>query len=121
MLPAEEGDVGHPVPRRAARSARGERAQAPDDQPEEPRSARGADAPTDGRLTKVIINVAPLLKQAVGEQASYQIVEDPIDARGDNAGLREAGARSIDASITATHTNPGAYLEGDADARVEVE
>ena len=69
----------------------------------------------------MMINVAPLLKQAVGEHASYHFAEDPIDSRGENGGLREAGARSIDASITATHTNPGAYIEGDADARVEVE
>ena len=68
----------------------------------------------------MIINVAPLMKQAVGEQAAYRVLEDPIDPRGENGGLREAGAVSIDSNITGTHTNPGAYLEGDADARVEV-
>ena len=69
----------------------------------------------------MIINVAPLLKQPVGTHAGYHVAEDPIDPRGDNAGLRELGARSVDASITATHTNPGAYFEGEAEARVEVE
>ena len=66
------------------------------------------------------INVAPLLKQDIGTTADYHISEDPIDPHGENAGLGEAGARSIDADIVATHTNPGAYLEGDADASVEV-
>jgi len=69
----------------------------------------------------VIINVAPLLKQPVGATAEYELAEDPIDERGENAGLREANATSIAAEITATHTNPGAYLQGEADARVEVE
>jgi len=68
----------------------------------------------------MFINVAPLLKQDVGAHADFHVAEDPIDARGDSAGLREAGARSIDADIVATHTNPGAYLEGRADASVEV-
>ncbi len=69
----------------------------------------------------MIINVAPLLRQPVGGQADYQVDEDPIDPHGDNRGLLEAGARSIAANILGTHTNPGAYLEGDAEARVEVE
>lgn len=64
------------------------------------------------------INVAPLLKQRVGAQADYQLTESPIDPRGENAGLTEAGATSIDAEIVATHTNPGAYLEGDARATI---
>src|SRR6059058_2700259 len=64
------------------------------------------------------INVAPLLKQPVGGQAEYEVAESPIDSRGENAGLIEAGATSIDASILATHTNPGAYLEGDAKATI---
>jgi uncharacterized protein len=69
----------------------------------------------------VIINVAPLLKEPVGAQADYHVSEDPIDDHGENRGLREAGATAIDADVTATHTNPGAYLEGSADARVEME
>ena len=69
----------------------------------------------------MIINVAPLLKQPVGATAEYQVAEDPIDERGENGGLREANAISIAAEITATHTNPGAYLQGEADAHVEVE
>jgi uncharacterized protein len=68
----------------------------------------------------VKINVAALLKQDVGARADYHVTEDRIDPRGENAGLREAGAVSIDADIVATHTNPGAYLEGEADAGVEV-
>ena len=64
------------------------------------------------------INVAPLLKQPIGTQAEYEISESPIDPRGENAGLTEAGATNIDADIVATHTNPGAYLEGDARATI---
>jgi len=69
----------------------------------------------------VFINVAPLLKEPIGARADYHLTEDPIDDHGENAGLREAGAGAIDADLTATHTNPGAYLEGSADARVEME
>ncbi len=68
----------------------------------------------------MIINVAPLLKQPVGAQADYHVAEDPIDPRGENGGLLEAGAVSIDSNILGTHTNPGAYLEGDAEARVQL-
>ena len=64
------------------------------------------------------INVAPLLKQPIGTHADYEIIESPIDPHGENAGLTEAGATSIDARIVATHTNPGAYLEGDARATI---
>jgi len=67
----------------------------------------------------MIVNVAPLLKESIGAQAEYQVLESPIDPHGDNSGLLEAGAVSIDADITATHTNPGAYLEGEADASLE--
>jgi DUF177 domain-containing protein len=66
----------------------------------------------------VKISVAPLLKQPVGAQVDYEVEESPIDPRGDNAGLLDAGVSSIDADIVATHTNPGAYLEGDAAASV---
>jgi uncharacterized protein len=66
----------------------------------------------------MIVNVAPLLKQPIGAQIEYRVVESPIDPNGDNSGLLEAGAVAIDADITATHTNPGAYLEGEADARL---
>ena len=69
----------------------------------------------------MIINVAPLLKEPIGAHAEYHLTEDPIDDHGENAGLREARATAIDAEFTATHTNPGAYLEGAADARVEME
>jgi DUF177 domain-containing protein len=66
----------------------------------------------------VKVNVAPLLRQPIGAQTDYQVKESPIDPRGDNAGLIEAGVSGIDADIVATHTNPGAYLEGDARASV---
>jgi uncharacterized protein len=66
----------------------------------------------------VKINVAPLLKQQIGAQAEYELTEAPIASRGENAGLTEAGATSIDAQIVATHTNPGAYLEGHARATI---
>ena len=67
----------------------------------------------------MIVNVAPLLKQPIGAQADYRVAESPIDPHGENAGLLEAGAVAIDAEFVATHTNPGAYLEGTADARLE--
>ena len=69
----------------------------------------------------MIINVAPLLKQPVGATAEYHAAEDPVDPHGESAGLREANVTAFDADITATHTNPGAYFEGEADARVTVE
>ena len=69
----------------------------------------------------MIINVAPLLKEPVGATAEFQVAEDPIDPRGDNAGLREANVTAIDADLIATHTNPGPYIQGDAEARIEVE
>jgi uncharacterized protein len=67
----------------------------------------------------MIVNVAPLLKEPVGARADYHVAESPIDPHGENSGLLEAGAVSIDADIVATHTNPGAYLEGAADASLE--
>jgi uncharacterized protein len=67
----------------------------------------------------VKINVAPLLKQHIGAQVDFEVTESPIDPRGENAGLLEANIIGIDADIVATHTNPGAYLEGDAKAAVE--
>ena len=64
------------------------------------------------------INVAPLLKQPIGSQTDYQVTESPIDPRGENSGLLEARVSSIDADVVATHTNPGAYLEGEAKASI---
>jgi len=66
----------------------------------------------------VVINVAPLLKQPLGTRVDYEITESPIDPRGENAGLLEVSIVDIDARVHATHTNPGAYLEGSADAHV---
>jgi uncharacterized protein len=67
----------------------------------------------------MIVNVAPLLTQPIGAQADYHVAEAPIDPKGENSGLLEAGAVSIEADIVATHTNPGAYLEGAAYASLE--
>ena len=67
------------------------------------------------------ISVAPLLKAPVGAQIEYDVVESPVDPRGDNAGLLDADITSIDAEIVATHTNPGALIEGDAKANVAEE
>ena len=64
----------------------------------------------------MIISVAPLLKQPIGAHMSYGFAEAPIDPRGENADLREAGFDSVTVDITATHTNPGAFLEGRATA-----
>jgi uncharacterized protein len=66
----------------------------------------------------VVINVAPLLKQPLGTRVEYDVEESPIDPRGENAGLLDAALVDIDARLHATHTNPGAYLEGSADAHV---
>ncbi len=68
----------------------------------------------------MIINVAPLLKEPVGAHADHRVDEDPIAPHGENSGLHDADVRAIHADIVATHTNPGAYLEGHADARVMV-
>lgn len=64
------------------------------------------------------VSVAPLLTQPVGERVEYHVEEAPIDPRGDNAELLDADITSIDADIRATHTDPGALLEGDARATV---
>lgn len=68
------------------------------------------------------ISVAPLLKQPYGTHVDHHVEEGPpIDPRGENAGLLDADITSIDADIKATHTDPGAYLEGDARATVKQE
>ena len=64
------------------------------------------------------ISVAPLLKEPMGTTDEHHLEESPIDPRGENAGLLDADITSIDADIRATHTNPGALLEGDARATV---
>ena len=68
----------------------------------------------------MIINVAPLLKDDVGARADYHLADDPLRPGGAIAGLQDIGATAVDADIVATHTNPGAYLEGRANARLEV-
>jgi uncharacterized protein len=67
------------------------------------------------------VSVAPVLKQPMGESVDYKVEEDPIDPRGDNAELLEAQITAIDADIKATHTNPGALIQGDARATVAQE
>ncbi|MBI2324444.1 MAG: DUF177 domain-containing protein [Chloroflexi bacterium] len=67
------------------------------------------------------VSVAPLLKQPMGESVDYKVEERPIDPRGENAELLEAQVTGIDADITATHTNPGALIAGDARATVSAE
>lgn len=68
------------------------------------------------------VSIAPLLKQPVGTRVAHHLTEGPpIDPRGENAGLLDAGVTAIDADVRATHTDPGAYLEGDARASVSQE
>ena len=67
----------------------------------------------------MIISVAPLLKQPVGSELAFAFAEDPIDPKGDNAALLEVGFESVDARVTATHTNPGPLLEGEARATTQ--
>ena len=64
------------------------------------------------------INIAPLLKQPLGTRVELAVAESPIDPRGDNAGLLDAAIVDIDAKLHATHTNPGPFFEGAADAHV---
>jgi uncharacterized protein len=64
------------------------------------------------------ISVAPLLKEPMGSSDEHHLEERPIDPGGENAGLLDADITSIDADIKATHTNPGALLEGEARATV---
>ncbi len=64
----------------------------------------------------MIVSVAPLLKQPVGTEMAFAFAEDPIDPQGDHASLLEAGFEAVDAQVTATHTNPGPLLEGEARA-----
>jgi len=66
----------------------------------------------------VRINVAPLLKQPMGSVDHYSFAEAPIDPHGDNADLLEVTIVDIDAKVRATHTTPGIYLEGSADAHM---
>lgn len=67
------------------------------------------------------VSVAPLLKLPLGDRIGFHVDEAPIDPHGENAGLLEADVSAIEADIDATHTNPGALLEGDARATVEQE
>ena len=64
------------------------------------------------------INIAPLLKQPLGTRLDLEVAESPIDPFGDNAGLLEASIVDIDAKLHATHTNPGPFFEGAADAHI---
>ncbi len=64
------------------------------------------------------INVAPLLKQPMGSFDDYSFSEAPIDPHGENAELLEVAIVDVDARVRATHTTPGALLEGSADAHL---
>ena len=64
------------------------------------------------------INVAPLLKQPLGTRVDLDVVESPIDPRGDNASLLDASIVDVEAKLHLTHTNPGPFLEGAADAHI---
>ena len=66
----------------------------------------------------MVINVAPLLKQPLGTRIDLALAESPIDPRGDNVGLLDAAIVDVDAKLHLTHTNPGPYIEGAADAHV---
>jgi uncharacterized protein len=64
------------------------------------------------------VNLGHLLKLPMGESVEYRVEEDPVDPRGANAELLDVDITAIDADVKATHTNPGALLEGEARARV---
>ncbi|MGH2377013.1 MAG: YceD family protein [Candidatus Limnocylindria bacterium] len=68
------------------------------------------------------VSVAPLLKQVVGHRVEHHVAEGPpIDPRGESAGLLDAGITAFEADVRATHTDPGAYLEGDVRATIAAE
>lgn len=64
------------------------------------------------------VNVAPLLKQPMGSFDDYSFAETPIDPRGENAELLEVAITDVSATIRATHTTPGVYIDGTADAHL---
>ena len=64
----------------------------------------------------MLINVAPLLKQPMGSFDDYSFAEAPIDPHGDNAELIAVAITDVAATIRATHTTPGIYIDGTADA-----
>lgn len=68
------------------------------------------------------VSVAPLLKQPIGHRVEHHVAEGPpIDPRGENAELLDAGITAFEAEVRATHTDPGAYLEGEAHATIAAE
>lgn len=66
----------------------------------------------------MLINVAPLLKQPMGSFDDYSFAEVPIDPHGDNAELLEVAITDVSAKVRATHTTPGIYIDGTADAHL---
>ena len=64
------------------------------------------------------ISVAPLMKQPYGAVETHDLGEAPITPRSEHAALLELGAVAVDGTARFTHTNPGAYLEGEAKATV---
>lgn len=67
------------------------------------------------------ISVAPLLKQPYGATEEYDLSEEVIDERSEHAGLLDVGVRRVRGGVTATHTNPGVYVEGEVEATVGLE
>jgi DUF177 domain-containing protein len=68
------------------------------------------------------VSVAPLLKQVVGHRVEHHVAEGPpIDPRGESAELLDAGITAFEADVRATHTDPGAYLEGEVEATIAAE
>jgi len=66
----------------------------------------------------VLVLVAPLLKQPIGTRIRFEIAESPVAPDGENAGLLETGAQSVDATIDVIHTDPGVLVEGSATALI---
>lgn len=67
------------------------------------------------------ISVAPLLKQPYGATEEYDLGEEVIAPHSEHAGLLDVGVRRVRGGVTATHTNPGVYVEGDVDAALGLE
>ena len=67
----------------------------------------------------MLVVVSSLLRQAVGTRIRYEIAESPIAPGGEHAGLIEAAAHSVDATLDAIHTDPGILVEGTVTALIK--
>ncbi len=67
------------------------------------------------------LSVAPLLKQPYGATESYDLGEDVVTERSEHAALLEIGVHRVSGGVTATHTNPGVYVEGRLAASIDLE